>query len=104
MLLAIAREQGSPNLTGPEFVWQAAPATLARCQAVEVAASITKAGQLSGSEPPLRIDLSVTITGGTGRFAGASGSISVVSDFDPATGRGAASMSGAMSEPWASQR
>jgi hypothetical protein len=160
VLLAVGCEHGRPNLTGPElrlstsaattvvpfkgeFVWQAAPATLARCQAGEVAASITKAGQathlgnftavsshclnpltgaitegktiylaangdelrtdytgqVSGSEPPLRIDLSVTVTGGTGRFAGASGTISVVSDFNPATGGGAASMLGVMSSP-----
>lgn len=59
----------------------------------------TQSGQVSGSPPVLAFELDYTITGGTGRFAGASGSINATGDFDVRTGGGTASLEGVMSSP-----
>lgn len=53
----------------------------------------------SSSFPDLRIGLVLTVTGGTGRFAGASGTIFGVGQFNAETGAGSASMAGRISKP-----
>lgn len=56
-------------------------------------------GGVTGSPPVLAFELHYTVTGGTGRFAGASGSIQATGDFDVRTGGGTASLEGVISSP-----
>jgi hypothetical protein len=60
---------------------------------------VTYSVKASGSLPELRTDLVLTVTGGTGRFARASGRIFGVGQFNPATGAGSASLVGEISSP-----
>lgn len=59
-------------------------------------------GQASGAPPLISIVEQVTITGGTGRFAGASGTITVERQFDQASGMTDASFDGTLSSVGAS--
>ena len=87
------------------------PATLAitRGKTIFTAANgdqlfTTFSGRLTGSPPVFGVEIALTITGGTGRFSGASGSASVVGDFDTAAGAGTASLDGVISSLGASKR
>lgn len=62
----------------------------------------TQSGRVTGSPPVLAFELDYTVTGGTGRFAGASGSIKATGDFDVRTGGGTASLEGVISSPGSS--
>jgi hypothetical protein len=59
----------------------------------------TQSGRVTGSPPVFAFELDYTVTGGTGRFAGASGSIHATGDFDVRTGGGTASLEGVISSP-----
>lgn len=56
-------------------------------------------GQVTGSPPVLAFEIHYTVTGGTGRFAGASGGIDATGDFDVRTRGGTASLDGVISSP-----
>lgn len=56
----------------------------------------TFSGKLTGSPPVFGVEIDLLIAGGTGRFAGASGSAAVVGDFDASVGSGTVSMDGVL--------
>lgn len=56
----------------------------------------TFSGRLTGSPPVFGVEIDLIITGGTGRFAGASGNAAVVGDFDASVGSGTVSMDGVL--------
>jgi hypothetical protein len=62
--------------------------------------SVAYSGQVSptGSPSVFAVDLDLTVTGGTGRFAGASGNMTGVGE-STATGAGSASLEGVISSP-----
>ena len=161
VVLAVACENGTPDLTRPELRFSkatapkmvpfkatltyqsTAPVPVERCGPGEIGMSLTKAGdathlgrftvvasqcldpatgaitkgeavftaangdqvfatqsgRVTGSPPVLGFELTYTVTGGTGRFAGASGSIRATGDFDVRTGGGSASLEGVISSP-----
>jgi hypothetical protein len=81
-----------------------ATGTIAKGEAIFTAANGNQvfarhSGQVTGSPPVLAFEIHYTITGGTGRFAGASGSINAIGDFDVRTGGGSASLEGVISSP-----
>jgi hypothetical protein len=160
VVLAVACENGTPNLAGPEVLlskaaaskmvpfkgtltYQSTPAPVDRCGPGEIGASLTKvgnathlgrftvassqcfdpatraitkgeaiftaangdqlfarhSGRVTGSPPVLAFEIDYTVTGGTGRFAGASGSIRATGHRDTRTGGGSASLVGVISSP-----
>jgi hypothetical protein len=56
----------------------------------------TFSGRLTGSPPVFGVEIDLVVVGGTGRFAGATGSAAVVGDFDAAVGSGTVSMDGVL--------
>ena len=71
-------------------------ATLVAANGDVIVASFTGQAQLG---PIVSIVELATVTGGTGRFAGATGSFTITRGFDPAAGRTTGSFSGSISSP-----
>lgn len=81
-----------------------ATGTIAKGEAIFTAANgdqlfARHSGRVTGSPPVLAFELTYSVTGGTGRFATASGTIMARGDFDVRTGGGSASLDGVISSP-----